>query len=273
MYCIKCGAHIPDDSKFCTVCGFNLREAEAKTVPEPSPKVPPVVPVQQQAPASQNTAPQYYSAPPSYEQASVPEKKGGMGKTAVVFLVLFVAALFGCLALLLNSTSLQAQNDEYKEKIGAYENEISAYRGQVEALERTKEAYKNEVSSLEKELEEITAERNELYDTVDIAEQVFELMASNDSWGYATENFHANKGIVFLDRFAGTQSIEIFATYYTTFHLEVSNTNVLDANWSDKEWTEKGTEVFMAPVDTGYCILTFTNDLYDTSFEVLVIVR
>lgn len=167
---------------------------------------------------------------------------------------------------LLRSVSLQRKNSEYLEI-------ISDQYERIGLLERDVSARDNEISDLESQLYASIIERSALSEKQEYSEELLAVIASEKSWGYASENFHVDKGIMVIDRFGGIQELKFFSTYYTTFSLENSNPNVVIAKWSDDEWVTKETSINITPVYSGYATLTFTNELYDNSFKVLIIVK
>ena len=96
-------------------------------------------------------------------------------------------------------------------------------------------------------------------------------LQSYDNWGYATENFRASTGILILNKNGKQKSFNVITTYNTTLWMNNSNSNVINDEWS-KTWNGNTTSVYVTPKSQGVAVLTFTNDAYDTEFNVLVIV-
>lgn len=111
------------------------------------------------------------------------------------------------------------------------------------------------------------------YDKTAVARSTLEFLQSSEKWGYATENFHANTGVICLNSYGNTKSIEVSMNYSnSTCYLDCSNTSVVNPYWSDKPWYNKSTNLYLEPLAKGISVLTFTNSAYDNSFKVLVIV-
>ena len=262
MICPNCGKNLPEDSIFCTACGCSLAQFE-KT----EPKAEALAQQYYQNPPEQAPVPQYY-AYPNPPVSPKREKKASQ----IVPWVLLGVALLACVLSFIYALTLQGKNSEYRDIIN--DNEI-----RLAQLEREADAKNAEIKDLEEELAIVNEELDAVIEAgVEYADAAVFLMdlldyiGSEDSWGYCTENFHADKGIMVIDRMGGKQELRIFSTYYATFTFEVSDDSIIEAKWSDKEWTEKETQIYITPKDYGISTVTLTNDLYDNSFSVLVIV-
>lgn len=257
MYCSKCGKKLPDDSLFCTGCGCRLTENNAP--PEPIAIPAPEVPAYQPVPV-----PQY--AP--FQQMPAPEKK----KAPALLIIGLVLAIVACIFAFVYALALQSKNNEYISIIE--DNQVK-----IGQLEREKSAAESELSDVKEELALINEEQlallseNEEYsEMLSLFYELLEYIGSVENLGYSTENFHANRGIMVIDRMAGKQELKIFSTYYTNFVLDVDDESVVTAKWTDAEWTEKETQIYVTPVDYGITTITISNELYNNAFEVIVIV-
>lgn len=136
----------------------------------------------------------------------------------------------------------------------------------------------NEIDGYVKQVATLELSNKELqrsYDKTSVARAVLSTLHSSDRWGYSTENFHANTGVVCLKSYQNAKSIEITMNYNnTTCHFDYSSSSVINAYWSDKTWYsgEPGI-VYLEPRAKGVSVLTFTNDAYNNAFKVLVIVE
>ncbi len=254
MICPNCGKNLPEDSMFCPGCGYNLSRYIKKEAPA-------------EIPVNEAPVPQYcaYPPPPAPEKA---EKKTG----TIVLAVLLGIALLACVLAFIYALTLQSKNNEYLREIEDNEVRLAQLEREADAKEKELEDLKAELAAIDEELA-LAIEDRDLYEEASgILYELLEFMKTEDSWGYCTENFHADKGIMVIDRMSGKQELRIFSTYYATFTFEVSDSSIIDVKWSDKEWTEKETQIYITPKDYGIATVTLTNDLYDNSFSVLVIV-
>lgn len=264
MYCQKCGKKLPEDSLFCTGCGCRLNSvnepAEKPAVYENQPAAPEYVPAQVPVPA--------YTAAPM----QIPENGAKRDKKVIILLSLLIASLIACVVLLAITLNLQSKNSEYRSL--AAENEIKLGQLERENSAKTEELddLKEELAEVNEELDAVSEAGAEYADMALLLVELLEYIGSEDSWGYSTENFHANKGIMVIDRMSGEQTLRVFSTYYATFTFEIEDESVISAKWSDKEWTEKETQIYITPLDYGITTMTISNDLYDNAFDVLVIV-
>ncbi|MBR2041168.1 MAG: hypothetical protein IJ945_02230 [Oscillospiraceae bacterium] len=262
MICPNCGKNLPEDSIFCTACGCNLAQFE-KTEPKAE------APAQQyyQNPPEQAPVPQYY-AYPNPPVSPKQEKKASQ----IVPWVLLGVALIASVVAFIYAMTLQNSNSEYRREIENNQIRLAQLEREADAKDSELEDLEEELALVNEELALAIEDRDLYEDASEIFFELLDFMKTEDSWGYCTENFHADKGIMVIDRMSGKQELRIFSTYYATFTFEVSNDSVIDVKWSDKEWTEKETQIYITPKDYGIATITLTNDLYDNSFSVLVIV-
>lgn len=113
------------------------------------------------------------------------------------------------------------------------------------------------------------------YDKTAVARNAVAKLQTFETWGYATENFHASTGVICLNSYGNTKSIEVVMNYSnSTCYVESSDTSVVDFYWSDKTWYYGDTtNLYLEPLAKGISVLTFTNSAYDSTFSILVIVE
>ena len=100
------------------------------------------------------------------------------------------------------------------------------------------------------------------------------LKLNDDNLGYATENFHANTGIVCMRLYENKETIKITMNYSnTTCKIKNSRESVAEVYRSDKNWNYGENEVYIKPKSKGISVLTFTNSKNEREFKVLVIVE
>ena len=128
-----------------------------------------------------------------------------------------------------------------------------------------------QVKSLESKNKELQSSYNKTF----VARSALSELNSSEQWGYATENFHANTGVICLKTYQRTKSIEITMNYNnSTCYFDSSNTSAVNAYWSDKTWySGKPGIVYLEPKSKGVSVFTFTNSAYDSTFNILVIVE
>ena len=98
-------------------------------------------------------------------------------------------------------------------------------------------------------------------------------LKKSDNWGYATENYRASTPILIMNRNDAAQTFNVISNYNnTTVYLSNSSDHVASVEWTYK-WTGNTTSVKVNPKNKGVSVITFTNNAYDTSFNVLVIVE
>lgn len=240
MFCPKCNSEIPDGSLFCTACGCRFQDKSAS--------------------ATENSG-----EPFSVSSNSVSVRKKA-NIPAIILGILLLASIVVLVFFFSENSKLSDENAAHLSTIHDRETKIGF-------LERSVDAKTKEINDLREQTSSDAKEIAALSEKDKYFSDLMKVLSSEEKWGYATENFHVDKGVMVIDRFGGMQELKLFSTYYTTFTFEVSDTNVCIAKWSDEDWINKDTSVFVTPVSAGYATITFTNDLYDTSFKVLVIVE
>ena len=240
MFCPKCNSEIPDGNLFCTDCGCRFQDKSAS--------------------ANENSG-----KPFSVSSDSVSVRKKA-NIPAIILGILLLASIAVLVFFFSENSKLSDENAAHLSTIHDRETKIGF-------LERSVDAKTKEINDLREQTSSDAKEIAALSEKDKYFSDLMKVLSSEEKWGYATENFHVDKGVMVIDRFGGMQELKLFSTYYTTFTFEVSDTNVCIAKWSDEDWINKDTSVFVTPVSAGYATITFTNDLYDTSFKVLVIVE
>lgn len=91
-------------------------------------------------------------------------------------------------------------------------------------------------------------------------------------YGYASENFHADRGITTLHP-GETGSFSIYGAYPAPaiYYLESSDSNGLESDW-DYQWNGNLTGVIVTARLPGSYVLTFTNSESNETFDVLIVV-
>ena len=169
-------------------------------------------------------------------------KKNKTNKILIVLLVLSLVAFIGSIIHIDN-------------QVTKHEEEIQRYENQIENLEK----------DIDKEKEN--------YNSTQVARKTLLKLETDDHWGYASENFHADTGVIVLHRFSGSKEIKLISNYSgVTFSLRNSDADVVDASWDKKEFYGNTNIIHDSPRSTGASILTITNNKFDNEVKILVIV-
>ena len=112
------------------------------------------------------------------------------------------------------------------------------------------------------------------YDETSVARDALQALKSYEKWGYATENFHTDTGILVLTRYSDAEEITLYSTYDgATFSMDNSDPNVASAVWTEETWYDNTTTIRVKPLKSGVSVLTITNDKYNNEVNILVIVE
>lgn len=160
--------------------------------------------------------------------------------------------------------------------------------------------YHQQSKDYSKEIKELTDSNKILmnrYDETSVARDALQALKSSENWGYATENFHTDTGILVLKKHSGAKEITMYSTYGgATFILNNSNASIVDAYWEESTKDIEGesiwdkvlsflshefvtpavfssTKIIVNPQKSGVSVLTITNDRFDNEVKILVIVE
>ena len=137
--------------------------------------------------------------------------------------------------------------------------------------------YYQKSNDYSKEVKELT-DSNEIlmnrYDETLVAREALYALESYGNWGYATENFHTDTGIIVLNKYSDAKEITLYSTYGgATFNMDNSEPNVASAIWTEESWYDNTTNIRIKPLKTGVSVITITNDKYDNEVNILIIVN
>lgn len=256
MYCIKCGKQLQDGTKFCIFCGSKQEEAApaytspAPENPEPSAPVyePPKAPVFEAAPPKFETAPPV-SAPPA-------KKKG---KGSIVLCIILGVLVLALLAL--NAYQYFVMSADLKDDLSASETELAAAN--------------DELAELRDELADLEEDYDELMDSAGSAAEIFaEICDYGDGnvIGFGSSEFYAHRSVIVMAE--GQEEYFTITCGYSgnvTATLDIDGDDVIDANFAGS-WSGDETDVNVEALSAGAALITFTNDVNNDTFAVLVIV-
>lgn len=174
--------------------------------------------------------------------------------------------------------SASAQCAETEQMLMAANVRLSEIQSDWEALDKTlgnvhsslDEAEQSQ-KKLEEELGSVERQLNRTQDALDAAQQELYKLGRGE-YGYASEYFHADRGIMTLiPNETGSFSVYGAYTYPTTYYLESANSVGLESNW-DYQWNGSFTGVTVTAQLPGSYVLTFTNSKTSETFDVLIVV-
>lgn len=249
--CDSCGKDFSDDKMFCTECGIPLT-AMPDAEPIPSDTV--------QSPKGKTK-----------------------GKVLVPLLVLL------CVAALVTAFYCYDQMEYYQSLANSY---ISQYNAESQARQEREaqldEANKKlkevqaELKTTQEELGTVQAEltstqqknkddQKHLSERAEAAEEELSFLLSmlKQGYGFGSQDYYAEKGVVVLSKSGGSQSIGIISKLYTTVYFRGSD-NGISCEWG--EFHNNRVPITITPVSTGCHTVSFTNDANRDSFDILVIV-
>ena len=267
--CPNCGTSLSDDQLFCTECGASLAAAPPPPPPDsPTIQIPPVQP-----------PPPGLAGDP--RPAPAPVKKSGALTAAVAILAVCTVLAAACAgfagykalqfkrnyeeeqARLLDAqeeaSDIQAQLDRLQLDYDKMSDEMADSTRQLEDARGQLEDVSGQLSDGSSRLDEVEGELRELIDLLDAG------------YGFASRDYYASKGVVVLRQY-GSETISVYEGYTgdNTFTFHTPGGGV-SCTWNGS--FSNGTTTLTITGNTpGYYPVSFTNDVYSDSFEVLVIV-
>ena len=146
-----------------------------------------------------------------------------------------------------------------------------SFHSQVEEKEGIIKDYKNDLNDAKIIINEL---RDDLQESK-IGDEIISTLTAYDNWGYATENFHTDVGIIVIDSYFSNKTVTLYSNYYdATFYLNNSNAYLIDVDWDEEYWNGNSTTLTIEPnySATGVSVVTITNDKYDNEVNILVVV-
>ena len=250
MKCSKCGRENPVDSDFCQYCGSSLVNKEpAFTDPE-------------------NYFAGETSKPKEHKKLLIP-----------LIVVTIVASVLAILNLVQYSGNRQtrATIESLTAQIGEKDTGLSSLEGiqsQLTEKDKTIEAQEEQISSLEKKNAKLESQVSDLEGNARRYEIIKESFDPHASYGFSSNRFKVNNGIVILER--GTIKR---LTLTADFDEEVEVTSNVDGFsadivWNEDTWSGSTTtvDIVASETATGVTVINFSNDQNTRSFDVFVIV-
>ena len=108
--------------------------------------------------------------------------------------------------------------------------------------------------------------------TSDYYDEVISFLKSDDA-GYASTNFNASEDLIIVKKFDGV-AFELTAPGYSMENIQISHStpSMVDLSFEDESWY-KTTNIIVYPTKAGMDIITFSNDVDDETFRVMIVVE
>lgn len=174
--------------------------------------------------------------------------------------------------------SESAQCAEAEQMLAAANTRLSEIQSERETLDKAlgnvssslDEAEQNQ-EKLKGELESVERQLNRTQDALDAVQQELYKLGRGE-YGYASENFYADRGIMTLNpNEKGNFSVYGAYAFPTTYFLESDTSAGLESDW-DYQWNGNYTGVTVTAQFPGSYVLTFTNSNNSETFDVLIVV-
>jgi hypothetical protein len=195
-------------------------------------------------------------------------------KAKTVGIILTVFALLALLGLNI------FQYVKYAEEMKMQMASASAQEAKIETKIKQINRQAEEIDGLERELTTVNQQNKELV----ASNNKYSLKASyfdgllafldGEKIGRASDDFYADTGIILVNTAETDKTITLTADWYDAFSVKlfISNYAVADVSFSKDDWTGSTTKLNITPCSAGVASVTFTNDLNDQTFQVLIIV-
>lgn len=268
--CAQCGKIVPDDSDFCPYCGSEIRHEllhdagqfggknqKSNELNKKQPKEK----AQRKAKEKRARAKQFCrkcggEIDATSKRCSKCGKQYFNGRKALpIFLItLLLALLAGALAWqLICNQNISAENEMLSDKNTQLEKTVSNLRGKNTQLEKKVSNFREETDGY----------------------RLIISAAKKGNFGYAADNFKSSDDIIFVQKNETDCKITLTAnwTYGGNVNYTYSPRTNPSANISfDLDHWNTSTTVTIIPKHTGVTKVTFTNDVDDQSFDIVIIV-
>ena len=126
-------------------------------------------------------------------------------------------------------------------------------------------------TEMERKLEEAQRQLSNADAALDAAQEELCKLGRGE-YGYASENFHADRGVLTVNP-NKTESFSLYGAYESpmTYSMEISDSSGLQADWGE-EWDGNFIEVIVTARAPGSYTLKFTNSKNNEIFNVLIVV-
>lgn len=243
MTCQRCGSVIPEDSKFCQICGSSLEPVPYPQEQEEMMEGP--VPVGYGYPgaamADEGQFPVEMPVPP------VPDRKRKLPVVALVFLIVLPVLLVSSLAF---NVLQYVQNGQLSETVEHQETTIQRQDSQISAQA-------DEIAEL--------AVTSGYYDT--ICQELGSTKA-----GYGSANFRTNEGIVVVRRSQTNRKITLITSWSGSGTVYTDHSgDAAELVFDENSWSSS-TTLTVKPDHVGVTAVTFSNSRDSNTFKVLIIV-
>ncbi len=258
MKCCKCGAQLPEDSVSCQFCGERVQRNES----------------------TENKSSQFSEAPQIKESTSISEKNNlvlpkktteheekhqGQNKNVISNRSKTINIAI-CILLIVLLTGNIVQIFLYKDQ-----------RETISELNNEKEKLVKEKRELEDDLNESNYARTKLVNSLDEYKKKSDyydkiISLCRHQIGYASEQFHVDKGIVVIEKNT-TRRIRLIADYNE--HVTISTTTNGDAasiEFDESTWYGSSTTLTIKSQRKGITTIEFSNNINNQIFTVLIIV-
>lgn len=248
--------------------------------------------------------PESFNPPPkppqkeSNKTAQPKPKKGGKGALIAIILLTVLALAFAALNVL-QYLKQEKDTEDHNAEVSALNATISERDNSISALEEEKSALEDTVADKDSEITELKGnsaskgdeiknleekvatlngtveslkeEVEGLEDKAYYYDEIVRLMG-NENVGYASENFHTDKGIIVLSKSNTDYQFTLTANWESGGTVTVDySSDSSGIRFDSTSWTTT-TTMTVEPYYEGINVLTFSNDVDSSTFQVLIIV-
>ena len=257
-------------------------------------------------------APPVMDVPPVMPQPPKGKKSGGKAKVLVPIIILGVLVVALAVFFVLAALDIHDKNVEIEDLNGQCTSSAAALKAEktkVQEAEDEAESLRGDADYMQSQLDEMSSEVDDLYTQIDdlewdnedkseiiddltaqleeqgegYAENTYKIeeydnllnIAGEAGFGWASENFHTNGSTFVMHAGDDERPFELTCTIPAdsyTVHWDESNTDVADVVCYEDGLGETTTPFFVVPEGPGITTVTFSNDINDEIFNILVIV-
>ena len=250
MKCNNCGMDNPTDSEFCQYCGKKIETTKSEA--------------------------QKAIDPESFFLNDAPKSKYRSKSVTICAIIALIVVLAGLnVYQYINGQGRASNSANLITALEQKNGEITSLEESVEKKEKEIQAKENRIDELNEKISELEKNMSDSEEKVEFYDDLWFTFSDQESYGYASNNFRVNDGIVVLKRGGNKKTITLTANFsdYVEIDSDINGISA-DLEWNEDEWSGSTTTLSIIPsrIINGVTTITFSNSINNKSFKVLVIV-
>lgn len=243
MKCNKCKRDNPPDSEFCQYCGSKLVKSVGKHSGEIDPD-------------------DFIIKSSETEAPKITSKVVRMLMVAII-IILASLNIFQYVNYRITISRLLAKKNEV---LAQNENIL---KQKDDEIRQRDEQIKNDIAKIASLTNDVFAYRNK----ANTYDEIVNAFDPQESYGYASRNFQMSDGVIILDKGGSRKRITLTAAFDGVTVQMDQNGSAADIRWNESKWSGSTTTLdVVSGLFAGVTLATFSNDLNNQEFQIMIIV-